>query len=139
MPANLIPSNADTRTFKVAAVQAEPVWLDLEGSVNKTISIINEAAANGAKVNSFNAPIRPQPDISHRSLASPKSLSQGIHGHRGRRTLQLQLPFSRHTKPIPYPFTRPRCNASRTQSRRPESKLCSVSLSGMPAPCTSPK
>jgi hypothetical protein len=50
MPVNLTPSNADTRTFKVAAVQAEPAWLDLEGSVNKTIKIINEAAANGAKV-----------------------------------------------------------------------------------------
>ncbi|CAE6383840.1 unnamed protein product [Rhizoctonia solani] len=53
MPVNLTPSNADTRTFKVAAVQAEPVWLDLQGSVNKTISIINEAAANGAKIVGF--------------------------------------------------------------------------------------
>ncbi|KAG9124593.1 hypothetical protein FRC07_011012 [Ceratobasidium sp. 392] len=53
MPANFIPSNADTRTFKVAAIQAEPVWLDLQGSVAKTINIINEAAANGAKVIGF--------------------------------------------------------------------------------------
>ncbi|KAG8693897.1 hypothetical protein FRC11_002575, partial [Ceratobasidium sp. 423] len=53
MPVNLTPSNADTRTFKVAAVQAEPAWLDLEGSVNKTISIINEAASNGAKIIGF--------------------------------------------------------------------------------------
>ncbi|KAG8703403.1 hypothetical protein FRC09_004182 [Ceratobasidium sp. 395] len=53
MPINLTPSNADTRTFKIAAVQAEPVWLDLQGSVAKTINIINEAAANGAKVIGF--------------------------------------------------------------------------------------
>ncbi|KAG8705388.1 hypothetical protein FRC09_002985 [Ceratobasidium sp. 395] len=53
MPINFTPSNADTRTFKVAAVQAEPVWLDLQGSVDKTINIINEAAANGAKVIGF--------------------------------------------------------------------------------------
>ncbi|ELU37431.1 nitrilase, putative [Rhizoctonia solani AG-1 IA] len=53
MPVNLTPSNADTRTFKVAAVQAEPAWLDLEGSVNKTIKIINEAASNGAKIIGF--------------------------------------------------------------------------------------
>ncbi|KAH7341332.1 nitrilase [Rhizoctonia solani] len=53
MPVNLTPSNADTRTFKVAAVQAEPAWLDLEGSVNKTIGIINEAASNGAKIIGF--------------------------------------------------------------------------------------
>ncbi|KAG8724527.1 hypothetical protein FRC09_017628 [Ceratobasidium sp. 395] len=53
MPINLAPSNADTRTFKVAAIRAEPVWLDLQGSVAKTINIINEAAANGAKVIGF--------------------------------------------------------------------------------------
>ncbi|KAG8790773.1 hypothetical protein FRC12_011055 [Ceratobasidium sp. 428] len=50
VPVNLTPSNADTRTFKVAAVQAEPVWLDLQGSATKAINIINEAAANGTKV-----------------------------------------------------------------------------------------
>ncbi|KAG8735688.1 hypothetical protein FRC10_010277 [Ceratobasidium sp. 414] len=53
MPVNFTPSNADTRTFKVAAVQAEPVWLDLQGSVAKTIRIIDETAANGAKVIGF--------------------------------------------------------------------------------------
>ncbi|CAE6404413.1 unnamed protein product, partial [Rhizoctonia solani] len=52
-PVNLTPFNADTRTFKVAAVQAERAWLDLEGSVNKTIKIINEGAANGAKTIGF--------------------------------------------------------------------------------------
>ncbi|CAE6447787.1 unnamed protein product [Rhizoctonia solani] len=53
MPINLSPSNSDTRVFKIAAVQAEPAWLDLEGGVTKTITIINEAAANGAKVIGF--------------------------------------------------------------------------------------
>lgn len=38
---------------RVAAVQAEPVWNDLEGGVQKTISIIEEAATNGAQVLGF--------------------------------------------------------------------------------------
>ncbi|KAF4603104.1 hypothetical protein EYR38_003509 [Pleurotus pulmonarius] len=53
MPITLNPSNSDTRVFKVAAVQAEPVWLDLKGSVDKTIAIIQEASAAGAKVIGF--------------------------------------------------------------------------------------
>lgn len=35
---------------RVGAVQAEPVWLDLEGSVNKTVSLIESAAADGVQV-----------------------------------------------------------------------------------------
>ncbi|ETW75052.1 hypothetical protein HETIRDRAFT_482815 [Heterobasidion irregulare TC 32-1] len=50
MPVNLSPSNSDPRKFKVAAVQAEPVWLDLQGSVDKTIRLIRDAAAKGAKI-----------------------------------------------------------------------------------------
>ncbi|OJJ82676.1 carbon-nitrogen hydrolase family protein [Aspergillus glaucus CBS 516.65] len=38
---------------RVAAVQAEPVWNDLEGGVQKVISIIEEAATNGAQVLGF--------------------------------------------------------------------------------------
>lgn len=53
MPTNLNPSDADTTKFKVAAIQAEPVWLDLEGGVEKTIKIIREAAAEGAKIIGF--------------------------------------------------------------------------------------
>lgn len=37
-------------TVRVGAVQAEPGWLDLEGSVNKTISLIESAAADGVQV-----------------------------------------------------------------------------------------
>ncbi|PBK77423.1 carbon-nitrogen hydrolase [Armillaria solidipes] len=53
MPISLNPSHSNTQTFKVAAVQAEPVWLDLQGGVEKTIRIINEAAAEGAKIIGF--------------------------------------------------------------------------------------
>ncbi|KAJ5705066.1 hypothetical protein N7455_005468 [Penicillium solitum] len=38
---------------RVAAVQAEPVWNDLEGGVQKVISIIDNAAKNGANVLGF--------------------------------------------------------------------------------------
>ncbi|KAJ7092592.1 carbon-nitrogen hydrolase [Mycena epipterygia] len=53
MPITLNPSNSDPTVFKVAAVQAEPVWLDLQGGVDKTIKIIQEAAAAGAKIIGF--------------------------------------------------------------------------------------
>ncbi|KAK6911034.1 hypothetical protein L486_05286 [Kwoniella mangroviensis CBS 10435] len=38
---------------KIAVVQAEPAWLDLEAGVIKTIEYIEEAAANGAKLLAF--------------------------------------------------------------------------------------
>ena len=39
--------------IKVATVQAEPVWLDLQGSVSKVIDLIHEASASGAKLLGF--------------------------------------------------------------------------------------
>jgi nitrilase len=42
-----------SRKVKVAAIQAEPCWNDLESGVSKTISLINEAASNGANVIGF--------------------------------------------------------------------------------------
>lgn len=42
-----------SKTFKAAAVQAEPVWLDLDATIDKTISIATEAAANGAAIVAF--------------------------------------------------------------------------------------
>lgn len=39
--------------FKVASVQAEPVWLDAEATVEKTVSMIGEAASNGAQLIAF--------------------------------------------------------------------------------------
>ena len=41
------------KTVRVAAVQAEPAWNDLEGGVEKVIAIINEAVANGTNVLGF--------------------------------------------------------------------------------------
>ncbi|RBR15671.1 hypothetical protein FVER53590_13327 [Fusarium verticillioides] len=41
------------QTVKVSAVQAEPVWLDLERSVDKTISLIEKASADGVQVLGF--------------------------------------------------------------------------------------
>jgi predicted amidohydrolase len=40
-------------TFRVAAVQAEPVWFDLDATVDKTISLIGEAARGGAALVAF--------------------------------------------------------------------------------------
>ncbi|KAF5638078.1 aliphatic nitrilase [Fusarium sp. NRRL 52700] len=42
-----------SKSLKVAAIQAEPVWNDLQGSVNKSIGLIQEAAKNGANVIGF--------------------------------------------------------------------------------------
>ncbi|KAJ7631319.1 carbon-nitrogen hydrolase [Mycena polygramma] len=39
--------------MKVAAIQSEPVWWDLKGGVAKTISLIKEAASNGAELVGF--------------------------------------------------------------------------------------
>ncbi len=39
--------------YKVAVVQAAPVWLDLDGTVDKTVRLIEEAAAKGAKLIAF--------------------------------------------------------------------------------------
>lgn len=42
-----------TRVVKVACVQAEPVWLDAESTVDKTIALVVEAASNGAQLVAF--------------------------------------------------------------------------------------
>ncbi len=39
--------------YKVVVVQAAPVWLDLDATVDKTVGLIKEAAANGAKLIAF--------------------------------------------------------------------------------------
>lgn len=40
-------------TVRVAAVQAEPVWLDIEATTDKTVELIAEAAATGAQLVAF--------------------------------------------------------------------------------------
>ncbi|MDZ5077671.1 carbon-nitrogen hydrolase family protein [Nesterenkonia sp. HG001] len=42
-----------TRTVRAAVVQQEPVWLDLEGAVEKTVELIREAADHGAEIIAF--------------------------------------------------------------------------------------
>jgi hypothetical protein len=42
-----------SKTVKVAAIQAEPVWQDLQGGVDKSIRLIQDAASNGANVIGF--------------------------------------------------------------------------------------
>ena len=39
--------------YRVAVVQAAPVFLDLDATVDKTIALIEEAAAQGAKLIAF--------------------------------------------------------------------------------------
>jgi hypothetical protein len=39
--------------LRVAITQHEPIWLDLEGTVDKTCKIIKEAAGAGAKLVTF--------------------------------------------------------------------------------------
>jgi nitrilase len=40
-------------SVRVAVVQAEPMWFDLESAVRKTIHYITEAANDGAKLVTF--------------------------------------------------------------------------------------
>ncbi|KAF5239066.1 hypothetical protein ACHAO7_011090 [Fusarium culmorum] len=42
-----------SKTLKIAAIQAEPVWQDLQGGVEKSIRLIQDAASNGANVIGF--------------------------------------------------------------------------------------
>lgn len=42
-----------SKTVRLGAVQAEPVWLDLQGSVDKTIKLIHEAGQKGINVLGF--------------------------------------------------------------------------------------
>lgn len=46
-------SSPSAHKTRVAVVQAEPVWFDLEGAVQKTIEYISKAAQDGAKLVAF--------------------------------------------------------------------------------------
>lgn len=41
------------QNFKAAVIQAAPVFMDLQATLAKTIKLIDEAAANGAKLVAF--------------------------------------------------------------------------------------
>lgn len=42
-----------SKLIRVAAVQAEPVWLDIDGTTQKTLQLISEAASGGADLVAF--------------------------------------------------------------------------------------
>lgn len=44
---------ATTEIVKIAVTQHEPVWLDLQGTVDKTVRIVKQAADAGAKLVAF--------------------------------------------------------------------------------------
>lgn len=50
---HVLPARKMSTKVRVGAVQGEPVWLNLEGSVGKTISLIKQAAADGVQVLGF--------------------------------------------------------------------------------------
>ena len=48
-----ISASTEPKPVRIAAIQAEPAWNDLEGGVNKAISLINEASSKGVNVLGF--------------------------------------------------------------------------------------
>lgn len=48
-----IMSETPSKQVKIAAVQAEPAWNDLQGGVDKVCALVKEAASNGANVLGF--------------------------------------------------------------------------------------
>ncbi|KAK8121168.1 cyanide hydratase [Apiospora kogelbergensis] len=46
-------AESNKTSLRVAVTQAEPVWLDLDATVDKTCALVEEAAANSAKLVSF--------------------------------------------------------------------------------------
>lgn len=53
LPVNMDTATREEKTIRVGAVQAEPVWHDLDGCVDKTIQLIKQAAADGVQVLGF--------------------------------------------------------------------------------------
>jgi hypothetical protein len=50
---SIVNMPASVTKYKVAAVQSEPGWFNLEKSVQKTIDLINEAGQKGVKLIAF--------------------------------------------------------------------------------------
>ena len=97
--------------FKVAAVQAVPVFMDLSGSVEKTIRLIGEAANNGAALVAFseawipgfpfwafvNAPFQSMPHFAaykQNSLAIDSDEMRAIQDAAARHGIHVALGFS---------------------------------------------
>ncbi|OAA58183.1 Nitrilase/cyanide hydratase and apolipoprotein N-acyltransferase [Cordyceps fumosorosea ARSEF 2679] len=49
----MVSTSSPSSKITIAVTQAEPVWLDLEATVDKTCKLIAEAAKNGAKIITF--------------------------------------------------------------------------------------
>jgi nitrilase len=49
----MVASRFTGPSLRVAVTQAESVWLDLKGSVEKTLALVSEAAQGGAKLIAF--------------------------------------------------------------------------------------
>lgn len=64
-----------SRTLKVAAVQAEPVWFDLEKTLDKTIDLIERAAADGVDLIAFPETWLPGYPLFLWTLPAPEQIS----------------------------------------------------------------
>lgn len=53
VPTDSVPTAGDSQHVKVAVVQAESVYFDLQGAVKKAIEYITEAAAKGVELVAF--------------------------------------------------------------------------------------
>jgi hypothetical protein len=76
------------KKYKAAAVNAEPGWLDLELSVEKTIHWINEAGKNGCKLIAF-------PELWIPGLVPDMSLATVFFGFLKKSCWQLQYALRR--------------------------------------------
>ena len=53
------------QAYKVAVVQAAPVWLDLDATVDKTIALIEEAAARGREADRVSRDLHSRISVAH--------------------------------------------------------------------------
>ena len=59
-------------------VQAAPAWLDLDASIDKTIALIEEAAAKGAKLIAFPGSLHPRLSLAHLAWTRPPGRSAAV-------------------------------------------------------------